>query len=94
MNEIIHDVVSVEPLNDYRLRIQFDDGVEGIVDVAQRVSFKGVFAPLRDLTEFRRVKVNPEIGTIAWPNGADLDPVVLYSLVTGHPIGFANSTEK
>jgi hypothetical protein len=32
------------------------------------------------------VRVNPELGTIAWPNDADWDPLVLYSLVTGRPI--------
>ena len=30
--------------------------------------------------------MHPELGTIGWPNDVDLDPVVLYSLVTGKPI--------
>jgi len=45
-----------------------------------------VFAPLRDPAYFARVRVNPELGTIYWPNDADWDPLVLYSLVTGRPI--------
>ncbi len=47
---------------------------------------QGVFAPLRDPAYFARVRVNPDLGTICWPNDADWDPLVLYSLVTGRPI--------
>lgn len=36
------------------------------------------FVPLRDLSYFAQVRVDPEAGTIVWPNGADLDPLVLY----------------
>jgi hypothetical protein len=78
--------VEVRPLKGYRLRLRFDDGASGIVDVSRRVPFDGVFEPLRDPEYFRRVRVDPELGTVVWPNGADLDPVVLYCLATGTPI--------
>lgn len=76
-------VVSVEPLDRYRVHLEFDDGTEGEVDVAEMVPFTGVFEPLRDVAEFRRVCVDAESGTIAWPGGADLDPLALYSKVKG-----------
>ncbi len=60
--------------------------MEGEVDLEPLLSFQGVFAPLRDPAYFARVRVNPGLGTICWPNGADWDPLVLYSLVTGRPI--------
>jgi hypothetical protein len=63
--------------------LRFEDGVEGEIDV---VPFTGVFEILRDPTYFAQVHVNPDYGTICWPNGADLDPLVLYSLVTGQRI--------
>lgn len=50
------------------------------------ISFDGVFEPLRDPAFFSQVRVDPEAGTIVWPNGADLDPLVLHSRVTGVPI--------
>lgn len=56
------------------------------MDLGSELTFQGVFAPLRDPAYFVRVRVNPELGTICWPNGADWDPLVLYSLVTGRPI--------
>lgn len=83
---MLKDIIAVEYVNDYKLRIKFEDCVEGVVDVATLVAFKGVFAPLANRNYFAQVAVNPEIGTICWPNDADLDPDVLYSEVTGEPL--------
>jgi hypothetical protein len=83
---MLKDIVQVQPLDGYRLRLRFEDGVEGSVDVAELIRFTGIFAPLRDHGYFLQVRVNPDLGTIYWPNGADLDPDVLYALVTGEPI--------
>jgi hypothetical protein len=83
---MLKDIVEVRPIEGYRLLLRFEDGVEGVVDVATMVRFDGVFAPLRNREEFLKVSVNPEIGTICWPNGADLDPDVLYACVTGEAI--------
>lgn len=77
------DIVAVTPLQDHRLLLRFEDGVEGTVHVANLVPFSGVFAPLADPAFFEQVTVNSELGSIEWPNGADLDPDVLYGLVTG-----------
>ena len=43
----------------------------------------GVFTPLEDVDFFRRVQVDPEAGTLIWPNEVDFCPDVLYNLVTG-----------
>ena len=83
---MLKDIIQVTPVGDYRLRLRFEDGVEGVVDVAQLVGFDGVFAELRDPAQFRQVRVHPELGTIVWPNGADLDPMVLYAQITGQTI--------
>ncbi|MGB3205386.1 MAG: DUF2442 domain-containing protein [Crinalium sp.] len=83
---MLKDIIAVQPKTEYQLYLKFEDGSEGIVDISQLIKFTGVFADLQNIDYFQRVKVNPEWGTIYWDNGADLDPDVLYSVVTGQPI--------
>jgi uncharacterized protein DUF2442 len=83
---VLNDVVEVEPRGEYGLWLRFQNGVQGEVDLGPALTFQGVFAPLRDPAYFARVCVNLELDTICWPNDADWDPLVLYSLVTGRPI--------
>jgi hypothetical protein len=83
---MLRDVVSVQPLSEYRLSVTFDDGAQGVVNVREMVQFTGVFQPLRDPGFFAQVKVNPELGTVYWPNDADMDSDVLYAKVTGVPV--------
>ncbi len=85
------DIVEARATSDRRIFIRFEDGVEGEVDLADLVSFRGVFASLREPEEFRKVEVNTDLGTVCWPSGPDLDPGVLYSKLTGQSIRVADS---
>jgi hypothetical protein len=85
---MLKDIVEVRPLAPYVLRLRFEDGVEADIDLSSLIEFRGVFAPIQEPSEFAKVRVDPELGTIVWPNGADLDPDVLYSLATSQPIVF------
>ena len=80
----LHDVCDVEVLSHYWLRLTFSDGLIGDVDLSHLEDRDGVFTPLRDPEFFAQVRVDPEIGTIAWPNGADLAPEVLYERAASH----------
>lgn len=81
------DVTDVKPMDGWNLELTFKDGLTSVVDISRIVDrFEGVFAPLLDPDFFRRVRVDPEIGTIVWPNGADICPDVLYSHASGKPI--------
>jgi hypothetical protein len=73
----LHRVVNVEVVGEHRLRIAFDDGVSGEID-ASRWAWRGVFEPLRDPNYFARVELDDELGTISWPNGADVAPETLH----------------
>ncbi|HUP23591.1 MAG TPA: DUF2442 domain-containing protein [Thermoanaerobaculia bacterium] len=86
---MLKDIVEVRHLGGYRLHLRFEDGAEGELDLSGRLQFHGVFARLEDVSEFGKVRVNPESGTIEWPGGIDLDPDVLYAAVTGKPIELA-----
>jgi hypothetical protein len=68
---------TVEPLEGFVLRIAFDDGTAREIDLEAEL-WGPVFEPLRDPQLFRQVSVDEELGTIVWPNGADLDPDVLH----------------
>ncbi|MBJ7899432.1 MAG: DUF2442 domain-containing protein [Cyanobacteria bacterium RI_101] len=83
---MLKDIIAVQPLPNYQLYLRFEDNQEGIINIQQQIEFKGVFSPLSDPNYFAQVTVNPELGTIQWPNGADLDPDVLYSLITQQTI--------
>jgi hypothetical protein len=83
---MLKDIVAAKAVGDYRLHLRFEDGVEGVVDLAPHLSFRGVFEPLRDPEYFAQVRLDAGLGTVVWPNGADLDPDVLYGRVTGTPV--------
>ena len=76
-----HDIVSVYVLSDFRLGLRFFDGMEGIVDIRQRIPFEGLFAPLSDPAFFGQVAIYPELKTIHWPGGLDVCHDLLYDWV-------------
>jgi len=78
---------TVEPLEGFVLRLGFDDGTVRVIDLEDEL-WGPVFEPLRhDPQLFRRVRVDDELGTIVWPNGADLDPDVLHGDAIQAPRG-------
>jgi hypothetical protein len=68
---------SVSALEGFRLRLGLTDGSERVVDVSDLLRGP-IFEPLRtDPALFAAVRVDPQLGTVVWPNGADIDPDVL-----------------
>ncbi len=64
-------------VRDYVLTVRFDDGFERTIDF-EPILLGPLFGALRDPSLFRRVRVDRDLGTLVWPNGADIDPNVLY----------------
>ncbi len=72
-------IKKAEYIGDYRLKIIFSDGKEGIVDLSNSLEGK-IFESLKDKEKFKKFKLDKELGTIVWENGADLAPEYLYFL--------------
>jgi len=65
-------VISVKPLEEYMLEIEFEDGLKKVIDAKPYIG-KGISAALKDKAYFRKVEVENG-GGIAWPNGYDFCP--------------------
>jgi hypothetical protein len=77
MRHPIHRVTRFEIIGAHALKVGFADGTE------QQINFEPVlhgamFGPLQDLTVFNAAVIDPEAGTLVWPNGADFDPATLH----------------
>jgi hypothetical protein len=76
-------VTSVTHLGQHELRLEFSDGSTKDVDLSGELH-GGVFEPLRDPELFRQGTLDPETGTVEWPNGADFAPESLHQI--GRPV--------
>ena len=73
---ILH-VTQAKYIEDYKLEVLFNNGHKGIADLAQ-VLEGPVFKPLQDKSFFAQLRVDKELETIVWPNGADFAPEFIY----------------
>ncbi len=78
MEHLICRVIGFEITGPYTLRIAFDDGM------VQEINFEPVlegpvYGMLRDEELFKQVRIDTEVHTLVWPNGADFDPETLYN---------------
>jgi hypothetical protein len=73
----IHRVAHFEISAPYTLVVSFTDGAKQVIDL-EPVLFGPLFGPLRDLSTFNAVRLDTEVGTLTWPNGADFDPSTLH----------------
>lgn len=74
-------VTKINALPNYAIWIQYDDGVEGTVDLSHLVG-KGVFAAWNDARAFAQVRIG-DSGELRWGDTLDLCPDALYLRLTG-----------
>ena len=77
MTHAIHQVRSFRIVGEYTLCVHFEDETEQVINFLPMLAGKR-FGPLRDVAVFNQVRVDPEVRTLVWPNGADFDPATLY----------------
>ena len=77
MRHSIHSVKHVDVVAPYTLRVGFEDQTEQIINFEPLLRGE-LYGPLRDLELFNQVRIDPEVRTLVWPNGADFDPATLH----------------
>ncbi|MEO7386902.1 MAG: DUF2442 domain-containing protein [Gammaproteobacteria bacterium] len=70
-------LIAAWPLERYQLWLAYADGTEGAVDLEDQLE-TGSLEPLRDLREFRRLRLDRGQNVLVWPGGILLDPATLY----------------
>ena len=73
----IHRVISFTVEGPYTLRVSFGDDTEQVINFLPVLAGE-LFRPLRDLSLFNQVRIDPEVHTLVWPNGADFDSATLH----------------
>ena len=73
----IHKVIAFQIIGPFTLLVRFEDAAEQTIDFSP-VMFGDLFGPLRDISLFNQVRIDPEVHTLVWPNGTDFDPATLH----------------
>ncbi|RMG70580.1 MAG: DUF2442 domain-containing protein [Nitrospirae bacterium] len=76
--DYIPHIIDAEYVEDYRIRVRFDDGSIKLVDLEPYTKRGGIFEPLKDKDFFKKFFI--DLNTICWPNGADIAPERLYEI--------------
>ncbi len=76
-NHAIHFVKSAVVVGPHTLKSRFEDETEQVINF-EPVLRGQLYGPLRDLKLFNQVRIDPEVRTVVWPNGADFDPATLH----------------
>ena len=82
MQSSAHRITDCRASRDYRLWLRFEDGLEGSVylgDMLEIAAFKG----WRDIEQFCQASVDPEVATVVWGSGIELEPDTLYQDLLG-----------
>ena len=78
MSHEIHRVSSFKKVAPYTLHVEFADGTIQVIDFLPVLKGE-LFGPLQNPTIFDQVRLDPEVHTLVWPNGADFDPAILHN---------------
>lgn len=78
MGHQLYKITECKVVQDYTIWVKFDDNTERTIDFSP-VLFGEMWGPLRDLSLFRQVTLDPIARTLTWPNDADFDPETLYN---------------
>jgi hypothetical protein len=92
---MLHAIYKVESFQieaPYILRVCFDDGSDQVINF-RPVLAGALYGPLRDQSVFEQVRIDPEVHTLVWPNGADFDPATLHDWPANEPALIARAAQ-
>ena len=75
---MLYDIIEAEYLENYKLKIVFENGMNGIVDLSEYPKKGGVFNKFKDVNFFKNFSISRELGTIVWGDEIDIAPETLY----------------
>jgi len=75
---MLYDIVNAEYIENYKIKISFENGRYGVVDFSDYVKKGGVFNKFKNINFFKNFVVNNELGTIVWGDEIDVAPETLY----------------
>ena len=75
----MHFVKGVRYVSEYKLLLTFEDGSVRLADLEPHLDGE-IFEPLREINYFKAARVNSELDTVVWDNGADMSPDFLYEI--------------
>jgi hypothetical protein len=70
-------IIEAKYISDYKIEVLFNNGRKGVADLSRVLKGK-IFEPLKEKTLFAQLKIDRELETLVWPNGADLAPEFIY----------------
>ncbi len=78
---MIPKLIEAKHLSRYKVWLKFQDGCEGEIDLEPDL-WGNIFEPIKEEFVFRQFRVDPELNTLTWPNGADFSPEYLYKNIS------------
>ncbi len=82
----MYDIIKASHLGGYKIKLTFENGKEGVVDLEKYSKVGGVFKSFSNPEYFKKFRVNEELGVLCWADGEDIAPETIYSMATGEPL--------
>ncbi len=80
------DIILAEYLEDYKIKLTFENGEAGIMDFCPYLEKSGVFERFKNIEFFKSFQLDKEIGNLTWNKEIDIAPEILYCEATRTPL--------
>ncbi|OGJ89367.1 MAG: hypothetical protein A2487_20365 [Candidatus Raymondbacteria bacterium RifOxyC12_full_50_8] len=81
----MYDLLSARYVSGRKIKLTFENGKSGIVDLAGYAKKGGVFSKFKETAYFKSFSIHPELKVLTWPGDVDIAPETLYHNATGEP---------